>query len=76
LLYSRPPQYGAGVRVLRPQSERLAEVDLGGTQSPIAVFGQPICDRDHIDPCAPDRCVDIVRIEIESPVEVRARVVE
>ena len=75
-VHSRHPQYGAGVRVVRPQSERLTEVGLGGTQSLDAVFGQPISDRGYIDPGATDQRVDIVRIEIESAVEVRARLVE
>ena len=35
-----------------------------------------MCDKAHIDPCATDQRVDIVRIEIESAVEVRARLVE
>ena len=75
-VHSRIPQYGAGVRVVRPQSERLAQVGLAGTQPPWRSSRQPSSDKVQIDPCAADQRVDIVRIEIESAVEVRARVVE
>ncbi len=75
-VHSHRPQQHAGVRVFRPQSERLTEVGLGGTQSLDAVFGQPITDRGEIDPGATHQRVDIVRIEIESAVEVRTGLVE
>ena len=65
-----------GVRIVRPNFERFAQVGLGGAQPLLVVFGQPSHCNGHIDPPAPDERIDIVWIEIESPVELRPRSVE
>jgi hypothetical protein len=48
-----------GIRTVRPEFERLAQVGLGGAEPP-AVFGKIVYDQNQVDPRSLDQRVDIV----------------